>query len=135
MTTILFDNEPVQALLNPAHPKHRTVTAHIAGIVSRRKKGARIKTVVPTAVRVEAGWDRADARTANINRFRLLDAPLDKEAANLAATIARQIQVSVADAHIGAVARTTDDHVVALTSDPQDIRAASDPKPITVVRI
>lgn len=43
--------------------------------------------------------------------------------------------VSVADAHIGAVASTATGDVVVLTSDPHDIERASAPRRVTTVRI
>lgn len=86
-------------------------------------------------MRVEAGWDRSDPRAAAVNRFRLDDAALDAGLANVAASIVNEVGGSVADAHIGAVARSVTDDVVVLTSDPGDIMSVSGPKPVTIVRI
>lgn len=115
MRTIILDNEAIQALSQSAHAKHRAVVAHLAGVVVRRRKGAAVTAVVPTAVRVEAGWDRSDPRAATINWLRVADRTLDTEAANKAAGIVRRSEVSVADAHIGAVVQTLADDVVVLT--------------------
>lgn len=136
MRAVVLDNEAVQALARPDHDKHRAVVAHLAGVVTRRRRGARVVAVVPTAVRVEAGWDRADPRAAAINRFRAVDVPLDTDTANSAARILASTGVSVADAHLGAAARTsTASEVVVLTSDPRDVVRACEPRTVTVVRI
>jgi uncharacterized protein (DUF1778 family) len=139
MTDLVFDNEAVQALTDPLHPKHRVVLAHLAGLVTRRKRGRPGRAVVPTTVRVEAGWDRTRPGAAAINRFRITDCTLDAASANAAATIRSQTGVSVADSHVGAVVRdlaqTATGGVVVLTSDPNDISRAAAPVPIAVVRI
>lgn len=135
MRTLILDNEAVQALSQPGHGKHRAVVVHLAGVVTRRRKGAVVTVMVPTAVRVEAAWNRSDPRTSSLNRFRVLDRPLDTGAANLAAEILGRTGVSVADAHIGAVAQTVTGDVVVLTSDPDDMVRVSAPKSITAVRI
>lgn len=133
MRTIVFDDEPVQALLHAAHPQHRTVMAHLAGIVVRRRRGVIAVAVVPAAVRVEAGWDRRDPRAATANRLRIADVALDAGAANLAADVVARTHVSVADAHVGVTALAADGDVVVLASDPDDIRRAVDPRRVTVV--
>lgn len=134
MRTIIFDNEPAQAVLDPDHAKHRSVMAHLSGVVSRRRRGVVAVAVVPTAVRAEAGWDRRDPRAAGANRLRIGDVPLDAEAANVAAEIVARTGVSVADAHIGTAAITAAaGDVVVLTSDPDDIRSASAPRAVTIV--
>ncbi|HUP84249.1 MAG TPA: hypothetical protein VM143_01155 [Acidimicrobiales bacterium] len=136
MRTVVLDNEAVQALLDAGHPKHRTVIAHVAGVVTRRQRGPSVEIVVPTAVRVEAGWDRSDPSAATANRLRVRDEHLDTPSANLAARIRIARDVSVADAHAGAVMRTlTTDDVVVLTSDVGDMERVAAPRRITAVRI
>ena len=139
MTHILLDNEAIQALRDPFHSKHRVVLAHLAAIVTRRKRGRAANLVVPTSVRVEAGWSRIEPTAAAINRFRITDHPLDTASANIAATIQSQNGVSVADAHLGAaigdVTTSGADSVVVLTSDPDDIKKVAGRTPITVIRI
>lgn len=135
MRTIILDNEAVQALSQPVHAKHRAVVAHLAGVVTRRRKGTAVTVVVPTAVRVEAAWDRSDPRAPAVKRFRVLDRPLDTKAADIAAGIVGRTGVSVADAHVGAVVQTVTGEVVVLTSDPDDMVLVSSPKRITAVRI
>lgn len=136
MRSIILDNEAVQALSHPDHPKHRVVVAHLAGAVARRRRGAMVETVVPTAVRVEAGWDRSAGSAAEINRFRVVDALLDTATANVAAQIVGRTGVSVADAHVGGTVRSLiAEDVVVLTSDPEDMVRASAPKKIVAIRL
>lgn len=134
---LVLDNEAVQALQVPTHPKHRTVMAHLAAVVVRRGRGGPATTIVPTSVRVQAGWDRAASGAAAINRFRVSDHALDTATANLAARIGRaDVALSVADAHIGAAVADLADHdVVVLTSDPAAITRACSPRSVTTVRI
>ena len=56
---VVLDNEAVQALRDPGHPKHRHVASQAQVVASRKRRAMAIQVVVPTAVRVEAGWDRA----------------------------------------------------------------------------
>jgi hypothetical protein len=118
-----LDNEAVQALLNPDHHKHRRVLAAVEAVTARALRRARSAyLVVPTAVRVEAGWDRRAPGAAVINRMRVDDAPLDRSAADCAAGVRNSLGVSVADAHLGAVLVSTVAPVAVLTSDVADIR-------------
>lgn len=136
MRAVVLDNEAVQALRDPAHAKHRTVVAHLEGVAQRRRKGAVVITVVPTAVRVEAGWNRTQAGSAAINRFRIGDRPLDTSAADAAATINARTNKGVADSHVGATVRgLPDGNVVVLSSDPGDMTLVSSPRAITAVPI
>jgi len=133
---IILDNEAVQALSHPDHAKHRVVVAHLAGAVTRRRRGAIVRTIVPTAVRVEAGWDRSAGSAAAINRFRAVDAVLDTTTANVGAEIVGRTGVSVADAHVGGTVRSLiAEDVVVLTSDPEDMVRVSAPKPIVAIRL
>lgn len=139
MSHVVLDNEAVQALIDPFHAKHRVVVAHLAGIVTRRKRGHPSRAAVPTSVRVEAGWDRTENAAAAINRFRILDHPLDTPTANHGTAIRKHTGVSVADAHLGATVRelapATTGSIVVLTSDPDDISRATEPTPVTIIRI
>jgi hypothetical protein len=134
--TIVLDNEAVQALADSTHVKHRTVVAHLAGAVARRRRGTFVDTVVPTTVRVEAGWDRSAPGAAAINRFRLRDHVLDATAANLAASIQGRCGLGPADAHIGAAVRSVSSGDVAvLTSDPSDTAVVCTPSTPQIIRI
>ena len=102
----------------------------------RKRRAAAISLVVPTAVRVEAGWDRTSPQWAFLNRLRIIDTPLDAAQANTAAAIHDRAQVSVADAHVGATVQSTQDaDITVITSDPADIRRVAGDRPVTVVAI
>lgn len=136
MRTVVFDNEAVQALMDPSHGKHRTVIAHLAGAASRRRRGTVVNVVVPTTVRVEAGWDRSTPEAAAINRFRVHDRVLDAQAANLASSIQRGCGLGPADSHIGATVRSmASGDVVVLTSDPVDVAVVCAPATPVIVRL
>lgn len=132
---LLLDNEAVQVLRDPLHAKHRRVLAHIEATFGRQRRGHEEVVLVPTAVRVEAAWNRTDGRATILNRLRAVDQPLDAALANVAATIVGREGVSVADAHIGAVAQRMTAAVVVLTSDPADIRRAAAPTSIVAIRV
>ncbi len=136
MRALVLDNEAIQALRDPLHAKHRTVLAHLEGVTQRRRQGASVIVVTPTAVRVEAGWDRSTPASAAINRFRVQDQPLDTSAADTAAAIHSRTGKGVADSHVGATVRDLPvDDVVVLSSDPGDMELVSNPRAITTVRI
>ena len=133
---VLFDNEAVQALGDPAHPKHRRVVSHAQVIASRKRRAIEIRLAVPTAVRVEAGWDRTASSWAFANSLRIADVPLDTAGANVAAVIREDTAVSVADAHLGAVIRSRPaDRITVLTSDPEDVRLVAGGAAVTIVTI
>ncbi len=50
---VLLDNEAVQALADPAHPKHPHVVSHAQVVASRKRRATPITLAVPTAMRVE----------------------------------------------------------------------------------
>jgi hypothetical protein len=106
-------------------------------VVERRKgHAAATSLLAPTAVRVEAGWDRSSPQWAFLNRLRIVDVLLDAVCANKAAVIREQAQVSVADAHIGATVQSAPDaDITVVTSDPEDIRRVSGGRQVTVVAI
>jgi predicted nucleic acid-binding protein len=93
-----------------------------------------VSIAVPTAVRVEAGWDRTAPAWAFINRLRIADLPLDASQANAAAAIRNRTQVSVADAHLGAAIQSAD-QVTVVTSDPPDMQLVAEGKHIEVVAL
>jgi predicted nucleic acid-binding protein len=133
---VMLDNEAVQALASPRHHKHKRALSYVEAVERRKRNAATISLLAPTSVRVEAGWDRTSAQWAFLNRLRIIDAPLDAACANTAAAIREQVQVSVADAHIGATVQTAlDADVTVVTSDPEDIRRVSGDCPVTVVVI
>jgi hypothetical protein len=136
MRLVVLDNEAVQALQDPAHPKHRRAVSHAQVVASRKRHAVAIQVMVPTAVRVEAGWDRTSPAWVFPNRLRIADSPLDTASASMAAGIRNQTGVSVADSHIGAVIQSAhDDQITVVTSDPGDMRLVAGDKDITVAAI
>ena len=133
---VVLDNEAVQALASPHHSKHRRVLGYLELVERRKRRAASISVLTPTAVRVEAGWDRSSPQWAFINRLRIADVLLDAVCANKAAAIRKQAQVSVADAHIGATMQSAPDtDITVITSDPRDIRRVAEGRLVTVVEI
>ena len=133
---VVLDNEAVQALRDPAHRKHRQVVSHAQVVASRKRRAAAIEMVVPTAVRVEAGWERTSSAWAFPNRLRIGDVPLDAAQANVAAAIRHRTRVSVTDAHLGAVIQSSPAaQVTVVTSDPGDIRLVAGDRAVTVAAI
>ncbi len=119
--TVILDNEAVQALVDVTHGKHRRVLAAVEVTAARNlRQAGSVRLIVPTAVRVEAGWDRRTRRSAAINRLRVDDSPLDRSAADTAAEVASALRVSVADAHLGAVLSATPGPHAVMTSDQGD---------------
>ncbi len=132
----MLDNEAVQALSDPGHKKHVHVASHVRVVVDRKRRGLPVTVVVPSAVRVEAGWDRTKPAWAFLNRLRIGDITLDSPSANLAATIRQEARVSVADAHIGAVIRgAAATKVTVITSDPGDVRRVAADREVNVITI
>lgn len=134
---VVLDSEAVQALADLRHAKHRTVIAHLEAIATRRRRGGPTAALVPTAVRVEAWWDRTQPASAAINRFRVQDHPLDTPTGDLAAAVNIETGAGVADSHIGATIRQLpeQDEVVVLTSDPDDMIAVSGDRSIRAVAL
>jgi len=123
--TVVLDNQAITTLRAGSNdPRGRRVASHLDALKTtlRRNRQVELRLVVPTAVRVEAGWARDDPAYGSVNRLGISDANLDRRAADTAARIVEDIGCSVADAHVGAVAQLSPDgDVYVLTSDPDDI--------------
>ena len=137
MHTVVLDNEAIQSLLSPAHPKHRRAVTLIQVVTTRARRSTEGRVVVPTAVRVEAGWDRTTAAAAVVNRLGITDVALAGAEADTAAAIRSAVGVSVADAHIGACARAAAalGPVTILTSDPGDMAVVVGTAKVTIARL
>ena len=116
--------------------KQPTITSNTRYPSDLRTSDA-IDLVVPTAVRVEAGWDRTAPTAALINLLRIGDAVLGTPSSDTAAALVSRHGVSIADAHIGAVvaSRPETEAVTILTSDLKDMRTVSGTRTVTVVRL
>lgn len=133
---ILLDNEAVQALRSVEHPKHRKVVSYVQVVTQRKRRAVPVDIQVPTTVRVEVGWDRTAGSWTFANHLRITDVALDTAQANMAASTRQRTQASAADAHLGAVIRSSGaGHITVITSDPRDAPVAASDQPITVVTI
>lgn len=120
---LVLDNEAAFSLLSTrrSDAKRAKVVEAIAAANGQRS--------VPTAVRVEAGWDRTAPRAANANRLlgAGADRVLDSEAADRAVQLRRLVlSASVVDATVVVAAETLGKAggvVEILTSDVPDVRA------------
>ncbi|MEX1164596.1 MAG: hypothetical protein WEB03_13570 [Nitriliruptor sp.] len=117
---LVLDNEAVSALLatTSQHAKRAQVLEAIMSANGR--------TVVPTAVRCEALWDRTQHVAAAANLHVREDDPLDPDAANRNVQLRKAVPAaSLVDASVVVSAeRLRDGGVVeVLTSDPGDIAA------------
>jgi predicted nucleic acid-binding protein len=136
MRLVVLDNEACQVLADAAHRKHRQVVSHVQMVANRKRRAAAIEVVVPSAVRVEAGWDRTSPAWVFPNRLRIADLPLDTAGASIAAAIRNQSGVSVADAHLGAVIQAAQaDQITVVTSDPGDMRLVAGDRNIAIAAI
>lgn len=130
---VVLDSEMVHALATVRSAKHRRA---VAMAKARGDARSRKVLVVPSTVRVEAGWDRTGPRWAGINRLRVLDHHLDRTSTDTAARLRAEHGVSPADAHIGALAHERgDDRVVVVTSDPDDIAMVTAGTGARIVRL
>lgn len=84
----VLDNEPIQALADPHHPKHRAVVRVLEAVAQRRSRRAfAAAVVVSTVVRLEAGVTRQAPTAATLGRLRVRDEPLTTERADRAVTL------------------------------------------------
>ena len=118
---VVLDAEAVSVLLRPGHRKHQALLARLEASRRRQQSGGPV-LVVPTSVRVEAGWDRREPASSTANRLRVSDAVLAASDADRAASVRSGTGVSVADSQVGALLATTPGPHVVLTSDGPDIR-------------
>jgi hypothetical protein len=93
--------------------------------------------VVPVAVRIEAGWDRAAARAALTDRLHVDDVELRGDRVDRAVRLARQAGVPVVDATVAEAALAIDGRVAIVTSEAGDMRrqARLADHEVTVVRL
>lgn len=123
---VVLDAEMVHALAAVRSKKHRRAVALAKADHDLRAR--KTELVVPSTVRLEAGWDRTSPRWAGVNRLGIVDHHLDGQSTDVAARLRAAHGVSPADAHLGALidARGPDDDVVVVTSDPGDIAKVAD---------
>ena len=127
MSIVILDSEAVSAL-HSSGKKTRTVMSMFETQRVTRRAPLRRTFIVPTTVRVEAGWDRTSPASAAANRHPIIDQELNGRTADVAARLRKDLGVFPADAHIGAVVHSlpVGTEVSVLTSDPDDIAAVTD---------
>ena len=116
---LVLDNQAASALLRGPEAERRQVIEALAA--------ADGGSVVPRAVRVEAGWDRRAGPAASANRLVPDDAALDRNGADRAAELRASVAAaSVVDACVAVAAEhaaVRGGPVEILTSDPGDMVA------------
>ncbi len=116
---LVLDNQAVSALLRGPAVERRQVIEALAA--------ADGGSVVPSAVRVEAGWDRRAGLAASANRLVSDDDVLDGRGADRAAELRASVAgASVVDACVAVAAERAAAQggpVEILTSDPLDMAA------------
>lgn len=131
---VILGTEAVRALSDADHSRHRRVVSHLQIVASRKGRSEAVQVVVPTVVRVEAGWDRTSAAWAFANRLRIGEVPLDQAHGDAAAAIRRTVAISAADAHLGAVSQLSSAaRVTVVTGDPEAMRLIAADRSITIV--
>ena len=133
-TAVVLDNEAVQALADPAHPKHRRLLEVLAA--SGYRRSARV--LAPTAVRVEARAARGPREV--LGRFHVEDVPLTSARADAAIRISSGTRGSAVDATVAQVAEeaaAAGAKATVYTSDLSDIQELSrrTERPFSVTRI
>ncbi len=139
-TSLVLDSEAVSVLFSTGtDARRKALIAQIEAARGTRRTRSRPvgRVVVPTTVRVEAGWDRTAPNTSALNRLTIADHALDAGAANVAATIRRTTEVSPADAHVGALIRALahDETVVVATSDEADMHLVAGDRQIKTLKL
>ena len=123
-STLVLDNEAVQALADVGHRKHRAVQAFVVARATRsRRRSSRPALLVPTVVRVEALLDRRAPSTSSLWRMQVRDVALDTSAADQAVALRSAAGGSATDACVAAAAAAAPGPVTVLTSDLTDLPA------------
>jgi hypothetical protein len=116
---VVLDNQAASALLRGPQAERRQVIEALAA--------ADGGSVVPAAVRVEAGWDRRASAAASANRLVPQDTALDRHGADRAVQLRSSVAAaSVVDACVAVAAERAavrGGPVEILTSDPSDMAA------------
>lgn len=134
MAVTILDAEAVHVLATRWSNKQQRLASLVDFDLARRV-GTDV-AVVPSTVRVEAGWDRTAPRWAAINRLGIRDHHLDRRSTDVAARLRAEHGVSPADAHIGAIAHGAgEDRVVVITSDPDDIATVTAGTTARIIRL
>lgn len=120
---MVLDNEAVQALANLRHLKHRVMLEKLAAVKYESARGASVRVVTPTAVRVEALVSRQSAGTASLGRFHVQDIALDAARADRCVALAHAASATAVDATVAEAAESEarTRRVSVCTSDVEDL--------------
>lgn len=94
----ILDNEPLQALADPAHPKHRELMRLLEAVAQRRRRAEAPSVIVSTVVRLEAGIDRQAPSSALLGKLRVRDEALSSSRTDRAVALRRAAGGAPADA-------------------------------------
>lgn len=121
--SLVLDNEALQALADLRHPKHRVMLEKIAAVKYESARGASVRVVTPTAVRVEALVSRQSTGTASLGRFHVQDIALDATRADRCIALAGAASATAVDATVAETAESEarTRRVSVCTSDVEDL--------------
>jgi hypothetical protein len=121
--SVVFDKEPLQALADVEHPKHKVMLAKLRAVQHESSQGRQVRVVTPTAVRVEALVSRQAPGAAGLGLFRVRDVSLDTSRADRCVAIAAACSSTPVDTAVGQVAEEQAGAgiVTVYTSDLTDI--------------
>ena len=120
----VLDNEPLQALADPAHRKHRAVVRLMEAIAQRQgRRGRAASVVVSTVVRLEAGVVRQAPSSAALGRLGVRDEVLSASRADRAVALRRAAGGAPADAATAQLAEefARESKVTVYTADLTDL--------------
>lgn len=120
---LVLDNEALQALADPRHPKHRIMLEKIAAVKYESLRGSSVRVVTPTAVRVEALISRQTPGAAAPGRFNVQDIALDSTRTDRCVTLAAAAAATAVDATVAEAAESEarTRRVSVYTSDVADL--------------
>lgn len=120
---LVLDNEALQALGDRRHAKHRVMLEKIAAVAYESRRGASVRVVTPTVVRVEALISRRASETATLGRFKVQDITLDSTRADRCVVLAAAATATAVDATVAEAAESEarTRRVSVYTSDVADL--------------
>jgi hypothetical protein len=134
----VLDNEPLQAVADPTHSKHRELMKLIEAVTQRGRRAQRATIVVSTVVRLEAGLNRQGPAAALLGNLRVRDEELTAGRADRAVALSAAASGTPADAataQLAEQAATSGAKVTIYTSDRTDLPALIDAMNTSGVRL
>ena len=103
---LVLDNEALKALADRHHAKHRVMLEKIAAAQYESRRGAGVRVVTPTAVRIEALVSRQAPENATLGRFNVQDITLDSTRADRCVALAAAATATAVDATVAEAAES-----------------------------